>query len=154
MTSHHLDGVLVIERLSFPTPWSRSSFLNELYTNDYAFYYVCLWEDKVVGYAGMWIILDEAHLTNIAVHPGFRRCGIGELLLDTLIKEAVNLGAARMTLEVRISNIPAQRLYEKKGFVRSGIRRGYYTDTQEDALIMWKTLCEKGGGDGKHHPGH
>lgn len=147
MGSQHLDGVLAIERSSFPTPWSRASFLNELYTNNYAFYYVCLWENKVVGYAGMWIILDEAHITNIAVHPDFRRCGIGELLLDTLIKEAVKLGAERMTLEVRISNIPAQRLYEKKGFVRSGIRKGYYTDNREDAIIMWKTLHQAGGRD-------
>lgn len=146
MTSQHLDEVLAIERASFPTPWPRSSFLNELYTNDYAYYYVCLDGERVIGYAGMWIILDEAHITNIAVHPDFRGRRLGELLLKTLIREAATLGADRMTLEVRVSNTPAQRLYERMGFVRAGVRKGYYNDTQEDAIIMWKHLYENGGG--------
>ncbi|MGB9662448.1 MAG: ribosomal protein S18-alanine N-acetyltransferase [Moorellaceae bacterium] len=140
MTNRHLDEVLEIERASFPTPWPRSSFLNELYANDCAYYYVGLHEGKVIGYAGMWIILDEAHVTNIAVHPHFRGRGLGGLLLEVLMQEAIALGADRMTLEVRVSNLTAQHLYERLGFVRAGIRKGYYHDTQEDAIIMWKHL--------------
>ncbi|MGI9953485.1 ribosomal protein S18-alanine N-acetyltransferase [Moorellaceae bacterium AZ2] len=144
MAIRHLDQVLAIERASFPSPWPRSSFLNELFANDYARYYVCLHGDRVIGYAGMWIILDEAHITNIAIHPDFRGQRLGELLLKTLMQEAVNLGADRMTLEVRVSNLPAQRLYERLGFVRAGIRKGYYNDNHEDAIIMWKHFYQQG----------
>ncbi|MBE3582121.1 MAG: ribosomal protein S18-alanine N-acetyltransferase [Thermoanaerobacteraceae bacterium] len=144
MTIRHLDEVLAIERASFPSPWPRSSFLNELLTNDCARYYVCLEGDRVVGYAGMWIILDEAHITNIAVHPAYRGRRLGELLLRTLMQEAARLGADRMTLEVRVSNLPAQRLYARLGFVRAGIRKGYYNDNHEDAIIMWKHFYRQG----------
>ncbi|MDN5347101.1 MAG: [ribosomal protein S18]-alanine N-acetyltransferase [Clostridia bacterium] len=140
MIAEHLDQVLEIERVSFPSPWERSAFLNEIYNNNYAYYYVCLVEGKVCGYAGLWLILDEVHITNIAVHPHWRGRGLGKLLLDFLLHEAARLGADRVTLEVRVSNIAAQKLYERAGFTRAGVRKGYYNDTREDAIIMWKHL--------------
>ncbi|GEA14084.1 ribosomal-protein-alanine acetyltransferase [Moorella sp. E308F] len=155
MTSEYLDGVLAIERVSFSTPWTRHSFLNEIYNNNFAYYYVALAGRQVIGYAGMWIILDEAHITNVAVHPRYRGRRLGELLLKVLMQEAVRLGADRMTLEVRVSNRPAQRLYERLGFARAGIRKGYYNDNREDAIIMWKHFFEENGsGTSNHYSGH
>ena len=138
MTLHDLDGVLAIESQSYPTPWSRRAFESELRDNVYAHYFVAEYEDQIVGYFGMWIILDEAHITNIAVSPKMRRQGIGEKMLRFAFEKARELGASKMTLEVRVSNHQAQNLYRKLGFVERGIRKGYYTDTNEDALIMWK----------------
>lgn len=140
MIGEDLDGVLAIEKVSFPTPWTRNSYLNEIYSNDFAYYYVARFEREVIGYAGLWIIFDEAHVTNVAVHPDYRGRRLGELLLNILIQEAIYLGADRMTLEVRVSNHPARRLYERLGFVSAGIRKGYYNDNKEDAIIMWKRL--------------
>ncbi len=139
MREEHVDEVYCIEKLSFPTPWPRISFLHEL-QNNLAYYVVALAEKKVVGYAGMWLILEEAHVTNLAVHPDYRRLGVGRLLLGELILRAALLGAARMTLEVRASNQVAIGLYTSLGFRQEGRRKGYYEDTGEDALIMWKDL--------------
>ncbi|HHV61773.1 MAG TPA: ribosomal protein S18-alanine N-acetyltransferase [Firmicutes bacterium] len=133
-----LDHVVEIESISFPTPWSRNAFASELFHNSRACYLVASVDGRVVGYVGTWLILDEAHVTNIAVHPDYRRQGIGEKLLRSMMALAGSRGAKRMTLEVRVSNKPAQRLYEKLGFVRIGLRRGYYHDNNEDAIIMWK----------------
>jgi ribosomal-protein-alanine N-acetyltransferase len=94
----------------------------------------------IIGYAGLWLILDEAHVTSVAVHPDYRGRRLGELLFNVLIQEAVYLGADRMTLEVRVSNHAARQLYKRLGFVSAGIRKGYYNDNQEDAIIMWKHL--------------
>ncbi|MGB9803150.1 ribosomal protein S18-alanine N-acetyltransferase [Desulfofundulus sp.] len=138
MSSRHLDEVLAIEQASFPTPWSRYAFTYELMHNEFAVYIVVLAGEKVVGYAGMWLVLDEAHVTNVAVHPDYRRRRIGRKLMQELMRRAVMLGARRMTLEVRTSNHVARRLYTSLGFVERGRRRGYYTDTNEDAVIMWK----------------
>lgn len=138
MAVDDLDGVLEIERVSFPTPWSRAAYYRELTDNTYAHYVVAKRGDEVVGYAGMWVLLDEAHVTNIAVHPRHRRRGIGEALMLQLMAIAREKGAARMTLEVRPSNKTAQKLYQKLGFVARGIRRRYYSDTKEDAIVMWK----------------
>jgi ribosomal-protein-alanine N-acetyltransferase len=155
MISEYLDGILAIERVSYPTPWVRHAFLNEIYNNNFAYYYVALAGKKVVGYAGMWIILDEAHLTNVTVHPAYRGRRLGELLIRVLMQEAVYLGADRMTLEVRVSNHPAQRLYERLGFASAGVRRGYYNDNREDAIIMWKHFFEENSfGTGSYYPGH
>jgi ribosomal-protein-alanine N-acetyltransferase len=145
MQASHLDQVLQIERVSFPTPWSRQAFLSELYHNDFAHYYVYLLDGLVVGYAGMWVILDEAHVTNVAVHPQYRGKQVGEKLLHHLLGEAAARGAGRITLEVRPSNQPAQHLYQKLGFKPVGVRKGYYTDTHEDAIIMWRRLDRLGG---------
>jgi len=138
MQPHHLPGVLAIERRSYPTPWSERAFAAELNQNAYAQYIVALRGAMVLGYAGMWLIMDEAHITNIAVHPQERRRGLGHRLLSELEARARAHGCRRMTLEVRPSNLGAQRLYQRHGFVVCGVRPGYYADTREDALIMWK----------------
>jgi len=135
-----IPAVLDIERRSFPTPWSQRAFESELRDNFCAHYLVARLGTEVVGYAGMWVILDEAHVTNIAVHPDYRGRRIGHRLLEALEERARELGAKYMTLEVRPSNVIAQELYRKHGFVVKGVRRGYYTDTNEDALIMWREL--------------
>ena len=142
MEVRHLSGVLEIERRSFPTPWSERAFLSELTQNAYAHYLVALRGNRVVGYAGMWVILDEAHVTNIAVHPNERGRGLGEHVLIELEHRARATGCKRMTLEVRPSNVVAQSLYRKRGFVARGRRPGYYSDTHEDAIIMWKDSLE------------
>ncbi len=142
MELRHLPGVLDIERRSFPTPWSERAFVSELTQNAYAHYVVALRGSRVLGYAGMWLILDEAHVTNIAVHPAERGHGLGERVLSELERRAHEHGCRRMTLEVRPSNVVAQSLYRKHGFVQRGIRPGYYSDTKEDALIMWKDELE------------
>lgn len=134
----HIQSILVIDSLSFPTPWSKKSFENEIENNKFAKYIVAKKDDIVIGYAGMWLILDESHITNIAVHPEYRGIGAGNCLLEALIEicriESVN----HMTLEVRKSNVVAQNLYKKYGFAQEGLRKGYYGDNKEDALIMWK----------------
>ncbi len=140
MEPKHLPQVLEIEKQSFPTPWSKKAFLGELRHNRFAHYYVCLLGDRIVGYAGMWVILDEAHITNIAIHPKFRGKNYGKRLLLFLMQQTLFYGAEKITLEVRPSNIPAQRLYESLGFTEAGIRKRYYTDNNEDAIIMWKNL--------------
>lgn len=149
MNLSHLEEVLALEKLCFSNPWSRQAYLFELENNRLAHYVVAEEDGKVIGYGGMWILMDEAHLTNIAVHPDYRRRGVGELILRTLMAKAYTLGARRMTLEVRQSNYAAQRLYKKLGFVGVGYRKGYYTDNQEDALIMWndKLLLPEDKGD-------
>jgi ribosomal-protein-alanine N-acetyltransferase len=131
-----LDDVLEVERLSYPTPWSRRAFLSELTENAYAHYLVARSEDRVVGYVGMWLILDECHITNIAVHPTYRRLGIGRRLLQSAVDFTESAGGRRITLEVRRSNLVAQHLYTSFGFRNVGVRKGYYTDNHEDAFIM------------------
>ncbi len=138
MTEEHLDGVMAIETLSFKIPWSRSAFIDELTTNQMAVYVVAVSGREIIGYGGLWRILDEGHITNIAVHPEFRRCGAGSRIMDMLLEICKREGIKSLTLEVRKSNIPAQRLYENYGFKAEGIRKKYYSDTGEDALIMWR----------------
>jgi ribosomal-protein-alanine N-acetyltransferase len=137
MRVEDVDMVFSIETQVFPTPWSRRAFLTEITENSLAHYIVAELDFRVIGYSGMWVILDEAHITNIAVHPLYRRRGIGSMLLQEMIDRAYCLGATRMTLEVRVSNTSARKLYEQFHFVKRGLRRKYYTDTQEDAIIMW-----------------
>lgn len=138
MSSADIDRVLTVEEACFTIPWSRTAFEAELADNDLAHYFVVEAEGQVVGYAGTWIILDEAHVTNVAVLPTYQRRGFGETLMNALMELARAKGAICMTLEVRVSNTDAQRLYRRLGFVVRGLRRQYYTDTQEDALIMWR----------------
>ncbi len=138
MAMDHLHGVMDVERQSFPAPWSRDAYIFELLHNKVAYYFVAMVDDTVVGYAGVWVLVDEAHVTNIAVLPKWRRQGIGEGLLTKLMTVAKAHGADKMTLEVRKSNWGARRLYEKLGFVALGCRRNYYAETREDAIIMWK----------------
>lgn len=140
MVEADIDQILVIENESFATPWSRESFENELTKNRFALYLVLEDEEVIFGYCGVWIIVDEAHVTNIALLPNYRGKKLGETLLTEIMKVAKEKGAKSMTLEVRVSNHVAQSLYRKLGFRDGGIRKNYYTDNQEDALVMWVNL--------------
>lgn len=142
MQIQDLDGVMTIEHLAFTTPWLRSSFENELLLNTLARYYVCEIEGTIAGYIGCWHIIDEGHITNVAVHPDYRRCGVAKALIRHLLTYAVDNHIEALTLEVRVSNEPAIALYSQFGFKPQGLRPKYYQDTQEDALIMWAQLQE------------
>jgi len=139
MTPAHLDGVMEVEQRSYLTPWSRDAFLSEI-LQSYTIYLVACQGEQVAAIGGMHVVWEDAHVTNIAVHPAFRGRGLGEQMMRELIDRAARRGARRMTLEVRASNTPAQGLYKKLGFVTApgAIRKGYYTDTNEDAIVMWK----------------
>ena len=131
-----VDGVLAVEQQSFTTPWSRNGFVTEM-KNELAYYLVMVYSGKIIGYAGMWIIVYEAHVTNVSISPEYLGQKLGQQLMTELIERAKVRGAVSMTLEVRAANTIAQSMYKKFGFVSRGIRRNYYTDTHEDAVIMW-----------------
>lgn len=136
MTIGDLDAVAAIEAATFPTPWSKVSFRQELERNVAARYLVAEKDGQVIGYGGAWIILDESHITNIAIGEAHRGCGYGRQLTEALMQYLSNLGAAYATLEVRKSNLRAQNLYKSLGFIQLGVRKRYYEDNQEDALLM------------------
>jgi len=136
MSVDDIPAVHEIERASFTAPWPTYAFRQELEANRLARYVVARDGEGVVGYAGLWLMVDEAHITTFAVAPDRRRQGVGEHLLLELLRIAESVGAAVATLEVRVSNLPARRLYEKYGFRPVGVRPRYYTDNNEDALIM------------------
>ncbi len=138
MQRDHIDDIMVVENLSFKIPWSKEAFIEEITRNKFAVYVSAIIQKRVVGYAGMWKVFDEGHITNIAVHPEYRANGVGSKLLENLIEIASNSGIAKMTLEVRKSNFAAQGLYNKYGFSAEGFRKAYYADNGEDAIIMWK----------------
>lgn len=127
-----------LEKICFASPWSEESLYHEIIRNDMALYIVAEDGGRIVGYAGIWLIVDEGHITNVAVHPDYRRRHIGEAIVSTILAEAETAGAVRQTLEVRRSNAPAQGLYAKFGFMAAGVRKGYYEDNKEDAIIMWR----------------
>jgi ribosomal-protein-alanine N-acetyltransferase len=134
-----LNEVLEIEALAFSTPWSRNSFLYELLENERALYLTAKNEyGRIMGYVGMWIVFDEGHITNLATHPQYRRQGVARKLMGELIIASKERAVRYLTLEVRRTNSEAQELYQKLGFVHMGVRRKYYLDNNEDALIMWK----------------
>lgn len=132
-----LKNIQEIERLCFAVPWSKEAFEQELASNRLARYFSARYGDRVVAYAGIWLILDEGHITNIAVHPAYRRRGIAKKLLDEMIEYGLSRGIQSFTLEVRESNYEALKLYQDTGFVKAGVRKGYYSDTNENAIIMW-----------------
>jgi [ribosomal protein S18]-alanine N-acetyltransferase len=131
-----LEAVHRIELASFSSPWPANAYRSELETNRLASYLVAKMDGEVVAYGGMWLMVDEAHITTFAVHPAWRRQKIGERLLLAFLDLAVDRQAREATLEVRLSNISARRLYEKYGFRPVGLRPRYYSDNGEDALIM------------------
>ena len=133
-----IEDILVVEKLSFSIPWSRDSFEKEIVDNNLAIYLVARVNEKAVGYIGMWKVLNEGHITNVAVHPEFRHQGIGDQLVSELLSLCEKENIDLVTLEVRKRNQNAIRLYEKHGFVAEGIRKAYYQDNKEDAIIMWK----------------
>ncbi len=140
MTLEDVDAIHEIEVLSFKTPWTKEAFFEELTNNKLAKYIAAKVNGRPIGYGGMWFVLDEAHITNIAIHPDFRGHKLGEKIVQALIAKAVEHKITKMTLEVRTSNTVARSLYKKLGFIDYGIRKGYYYDTGEDAVIMWKEL--------------
>ena len=135
MTAADVDAVCAIEEATFARPWSRASIENEL-TNSCARYVVLRRSGETVGYAGMWLVIDEAHVTTVAIRKDLRGQGLGEKLMRALIQLAADSGMIWMTLEVRRSNAAAQGLYRKLGFVDVGWRKRYYEDNGEDALLM------------------
>jgi ribosomal-protein-alanine N-acetyltransferase len=133
----HLRSVLRIESQVYPRPWSLTLFLSELNLRTGRAYVAARIAGSVVGYAGLMLQLDEAHVTTIAVDPAWQRCKVGSRMLVHLARSARAEGARHLTLEVRVSNTRAQAMYEKFGFVEAGIRKDYYTDVREDAIVMW-----------------
>ena len=134
-----LDGVLEVEAESFSNPWTRDMYAWEL--RDRAMCHILLVrteEQRVAGFCAFWLVCDEIHINNVAMRSGFRAQGIGTALLRHVLAEARQLGARRATLEVRASNERARRLYERLGFYVAGVRRHYYTNPVEDALILWR----------------
>ncbi|WP_102349588.1 ribosomal protein S18-alanine N-acetyltransferase [Bacillus sp. Marseille-P3661] len=142
MKLEDIEQIVYIEKNSFTLPWSRDAFYNELTTNQYAKYIVMEKGPSIIGYCGLWIILDEAHITNIAVLPQYRGKKLGDALLEQVLEFSKALGAKTVSLEVRVSNTVAQNLYRKYGFKDGGIRKNYYVDNQEDALVMWVNFNE------------
>jgi ribosomal-protein-alanine acetyltransferase len=139
MSESHIDGIMEIENDSFAIPWSRKSVESEL-NNKLAIYVVALLDNKVVGYGGMWHVVTEGHITNIAVHKDYRKKGIGDKIVKKMIEIAEDKEMIGLTLEVRTSNEAALKLYKNNGFKLEGIRKEYYEDNKEDAYIMWKML--------------
>ena len=137
MTQSDLAGVLRIEDLSFSTSWPSNAFSNEIRDNKLAHYFVGRLGGQLVAYGGIWVILEDSHITTIAVHPHYRGRRLGEEMLIKLLDEAIAQGASWITLEVRESNDVAQKLYRKYGFTTVSTRRGYYSDNGENALVMW-----------------
>ena len=137
MRRRHLRSVLRIEAQVYPRPWSLSLFMSELALRSTRAYYVARVDSAVVGYAGLMLGVDEAHVTTIAVDPSWHRRKIATRLLLVLAGEAIQRGASSLTLEVRVGNKEAQALYRRFGFGPAGIRKNYYVETNEDALVMW-----------------
>jgi len=137
MTVADIPRVVQIEQVSFATCWPPNAFANELNDNRLAHYFVGLINGEIVAYGGIWVILEDSHITTIAVHPDYRGRRLGERMLIHLLDEAIERGASWITLEVRESNQVAQKLYRKYGFTNVSTRRGYYSDNNENAVVMW-----------------
>lgn len=139
MTLSDIDQVMLIEEDSFSLPWSRDSYMNE-FNNEFASYVVCDVRGKVAGYAGIWVVFEESHITNVAVSRNLRQTGIGLSLMEEVENVARSKRAARILLEVRPSNVAALAMYRKLGFIPTGLRKAYYSDNHEDAIVMTKFL--------------
>ena len=142
LTHDDLEGIYEVEKDAFPIPWPISSFEEEL-NNILATYLVAKIDNKVVGYIGMWFVMDECHITNVAVHSDYRNNKIATRLINELLNLCKEHGTTYIMLEVRTNNIPAQNLYSKFGFTEEVIRKGYYKNpdgTREDAIVMSKDL--------------
>jgi len=137
MRRRHLRSVLRIEAQVYPRPWSLSLFMSELALRSSRAYWVARVDGAVVGYCGLMVTIDDGHVTTLAVDPAWQRRKIGSRLLLTLVREAISRRATSLTLEVRIGNRAAQEMYRRFGFRPAGIRKNYYVETSEDALVMW-----------------
>lgn len=133
-----IEALVEIEKEVFTTPWPEEAFLTEIKENKLAQYFALEVDNQLVAYGGIWLIIDEGHITNIAVREKYRGLGLGSKILEALIYYCKLKEIKSMTLEVRKSNIIAQNLYKKYGFVEAGIRPKYYGDNKEDAVIMWR----------------
>ncbi len=140
MTADDIEQVLAIEHQSFTVPWSRDSFVFEMTQNDSSVYFVGEIGGEIVCYCGAWFVLDQATITNIAVLPSYRGQKLGDTLFHHMLDYAKKAGIHQLSLEVRVSNLAAQRLYKKHGFTFGGTRKGYYSDNLEDAYVMWVEL--------------
>lgn len=138
MKEDDLEEVAKIERVSFPSPWPKEQFLMDMRDSEYSCLYVVREEKgkKIISYFAYWLMGKEIHLTNLAVHPKFKRQKIAEWILKWIIEKAKEINSSIITLEVRSSNIPAQKLYQKFNFIPIAIRKNYYGDTKEDAIVM------------------
>ena len=142
MKESDIEAAHEIETLSFPTPWSKFLFLKDVKENPHSIFFVAKEGGKIEGYGGYWIILDEMNIVNLAVHPLSRRKGIGSRILTEILKTGLQKGGKIATLEVRESNLAAQKLYEKFGFKVIAIRKKYYQDRDENAVVMWLNPVE------------
>ena len=134
-----IDAITELDELCFPEmPWSRESYEEELTANNLAVYLVAETEEKIIGFVGIWLVLDEGHITNVAVHPDYRRRHVAQSLINIMLSLVEDEGIIAETLEVRAGNEPAKALYRGFGFKEAGIRRGYYPNNHEDAIIMWR----------------
>ena len=136
-----LDAVLIIEKVSFPLPWTREMMVSE-FEKSYAFFTGLFEGEHLAGFCLSWVLFDEGHIADFAIHPDFRRQGAGGGLLDAVLEEMRGRGAGRIWLEVRPSNLAALALYRSRGFVTVGRRKNYYADNGEDALVM-QLILEK-----------
>jgi ribosomal-protein-alanine N-acetyltransferase len=134
-----LTGVLEVEAASFTNPWTREMYEWELQNRAVCHIYVVRADEhRVAGFCAFWLVVDEVHINNVAIRPELRGRGYGTALLQRVFAEGRRLGARRATLEVRVSNLDAQRLYSRLGFTAAGVRRGYYSNPVEDAVILWR----------------
>ena len=140
MNIRDLGAVYEIEKESYSHPWDKLEFVKELKGNKFAHYFVCLLDGNIVSFLGMWIVFEEAHITNIAVSPPYRKMGIGSMLVDFSIYFAKNKDATKIVLEVRVSNKEAISLYIRKWFKVANLKKNYYLDNFEDAYEMIKEL--------------
>ncbi|NIA14368.1 MAG: ribosomal protein S18-alanine N-acetyltransferase [Nitrospiraceae bacterium] len=136
----HIPEIMPIEREAYPEPWTIGMFHQDAVSPSACFYVAHL-DGQLVGYVGMWVVIDEAHITSVTVHQAYRRRGLGRMLLEYILNVARHLGLSHATLEVRETNIAAQRLYYSMGFQHVGRRKEYYSKTREDAIIMLKELA-------------
>ena len=137
MVLEDIPDVMRIETLCFQTTWPQNAFYNEIEENKLAHYYVGRVGARIVAYGGIWVILEDSHITTIAVHPEFQGLKYGEQMFLRLLDQAIERGASWITLEVRESNTVAQNLYRKYGFTVVSNRHAYYSDNRENALVMW-----------------
>lgn len=137
-TENDISAIEALENRCFASPWSYESLYHDIIENKLAFYLVAEEDGKVCGYVGVWKIFDEGHITNVAVAPEYRRRHIASAMLCSLTDILKDNGVCRYTLEVRSGNEPAKALYAMLGFEEAGVRKGYYEDNGEDAIIMWK----------------
>jgi ribosomal-protein-alanine N-acetyltransferase len=147
MTFEDINQVLIVEELSFPSPWSRAALEFEMNGNEHAHYFVVEIDGEIVAYCGAWFVMDQGTITNIAVNPAFRGRKIGETIFNHVLMFARESGISEISLEVRVSNVTAQGLYRKYGFSDGGIRKNYYVDNHEDARVMFRSLMNYEGSE-------